>query len=168
MASIRKHREKWQVQVRRQGSKPISKTFHRKADAQAWARKMEQEADQEGILVDRRSLKTTTVSDLLDRYGREITPRKKAAKTERGLVDGLKRRSFASVNLLSATPQVFSGYRDSRLSEVSGATVRREFDILHHVFAVAMKEWGIPLSANPLATVRKPSLGSLFVFSVIR
>jgi hypothetical protein len=51
MGSSRKHREKWQVQVRRQDSKRISKTFHRKADAQAWARKMEQEADQAGILV---------------------------------------------------------------------------------------------------------------------
>ena len=157
MASIRKHRGKWQVQVRRDGSKPVSKTFHLKADAEAWARKMEQEADREGILVDRRPLKATTVDDLLARYVTDVTSRKKSAKTEAGLISQLRRRGFSQKNLMAATAAVFTEYRDKRLQEVSSASVRREFDILHHVFEVAQRDWQVPLSSNPLGEVKKPS-----------
>jgi len=37
MASIRKRGDRWQAQVRRKGSKPLSKTFKLKADAERWA-----------------------------------------------------------------------------------------------------------------------------------
>mgnify|MGYP003656504023 CR=1 FL=1 len=37
MATIRKRGDKWQVQVRRLGTTSISKSFLKKADAQAWA-----------------------------------------------------------------------------------------------------------------------------------
>ena len=157
MATVRKHRDKWQAQVRRQGCKPVSKTFHRKADAEAWARKIEQEADRDGVLVDRRPLRTTTVGDLLARYAREVTPKKKSAGTEAGLIRQLQRRSFSDESLQAASPTLFASYRDERLREVSSASVRREFDILHNVFAVAQSEWTLPLKENPVASVKKPA-----------
>lgn len=39
MATIRKRGDKYQVQVRREGCKGISKTFYQLKDAQAWARR---------------------------------------------------------------------------------------------------------------------------------
>ena len=42
MPTIRKRGHKWQVQVRRLGLRPISRSFHVLKDAQAWARHMEQ------------------------------------------------------------------------------------------------------------------------------
>ena len=45
MATIRKHRTKRQVQIRRTGIKPITKSFNRLEDAKAWARKTEVQAD---------------------------------------------------------------------------------------------------------------------------
>jgi hypothetical protein len=38
MASIRKRKGKWQVQIRRKGSGAVSRTFHVVRDAQAWAK----------------------------------------------------------------------------------------------------------------------------------
>ena len=45
MATIRRRFYKWKVQIRRTGQAPISKSFTKKPDALAWARKMEAAAD---------------------------------------------------------------------------------------------------------------------------
>jgi len=41
MASIRKFRDKWRVEIRRQGNKPMSKMFSTKGAASKWARETE-------------------------------------------------------------------------------------------------------------------------------
>ena len=60
MATIRKRLDKWQVQVRRKGFKVESRTFHRRADAEEWARHIEVEADRRGLPADRKRLQTIT------------------------------------------------------------------------------------------------------------
>jgi hypothetical protein len=45
MATIRKRGHRWQVQVRRQGYRAISRTFQSKNDALTWARQVESEVD---------------------------------------------------------------------------------------------------------------------------
>ena len=45
MATVRKRGDRWQVQVRRQGFSPTSRTFQLRADALTWARQMEAQAD---------------------------------------------------------------------------------------------------------------------------
>jgi hypothetical protein len=52
MATFRKRGDKWQVQVRLNGCPPISRSFLLKADAVAWARQTEVEADRRAIPVD--------------------------------------------------------------------------------------------------------------------
>ena len=58
MASIRKHGKRWQVQVRRQGLRPLTRTFHLKADAELWARQREAEVDRFDLPVDHRALRS--------------------------------------------------------------------------------------------------------------
>ena len=45
MATIRKHRGKWQAIVRRKGQGSASKTFHIRRDAERWARDQERKLD---------------------------------------------------------------------------------------------------------------------------
>ena len=45
MASIRRRGATWQVQVRRQGLRPLVRSFRLKADAELWARQREAEID---------------------------------------------------------------------------------------------------------------------------
>lgn len=70
MASIRYRNDKWQVQVRRYGHTPQSKSFQAKADAQRWARHVEAELDRTLIPNDPRVLNTVTVADVLSHSDR--------------------------------------------------------------------------------------------------
>nr|WP_246681686.1 site-specific integrase [Methylobacterium sp. L1A1] len=49
-----------------------------------------------------------------------------------------------------------ASYRDLRLQVVSGDAVRRELSILRHCLEVARKEWGTPLSTNPVHGIALP------------
>jgi len=51
-------------------------------------------------------------------------------------------------------------YRDERLAAgKSNNTMRVELAMLGHLFRVAIQEWGIGLTFNPVADIRKPSPG---------
>ncbi|NBJ12565.1 tyrosine-type recombinase/integrase [Microvirga arsenatis] len=156
MATIRKRGTKWQVQVRRKGSPPLSRSFLHKADAQAWARQIELQADR-GDLVPKASVLTqSTVGDLIRRYLDEVVPRKRSAKNEAAVLRAFLRHNLAQVSLAKLTSAHFTAYRDERLSVVKGATVRREFVILRHCFEIAKGEWSIPLRDNPLKSIKLP------------
>lgn len=54
----------WQAIIRRKGYEVQSATFPRKSEAEAWARKIENEMDR-GIFQDRREAETTTLRTAL-------------------------------------------------------------------------------------------------------
>jgi hypothetical protein len=67
MATIRKHREKWQVQIRRAGLAPVSKSFLELNDAKAWARLKEVQADRRELPSDPRALQQVILGALVVR-----------------------------------------------------------------------------------------------------
>ena len=67
MASIRKHWDKWQVQIRRQGSPAVSKSFINRRDADNWARQTEVQIDQKNLPHDPRQLQRNTLGELVIR-----------------------------------------------------------------------------------------------------
>ncbi len=156
MASIRNRNGKWQAQVRLHGHSPRTKSFTSKRDAERWSRQTEAELEASALRIDHRVLDRTTVSDLLDRYRREVTVTKRGAASERKRLDGFLRQSWAKKRLSKITPQTFSRYRDERLRTVKPGTVIRDLGLLRSIFEVARLEWDVPLSENPVAKVRKP------------
>jgi hypothetical protein len=56
MATIRKRGAKWQVQIRRVGVRPLSRSFNVRKDAEAWARFMEVQADRRDLPDDQKAL----------------------------------------------------------------------------------------------------------------
>src|SRR5262249_39078507 len=62
MATIRKRKHKWEVQIRRLGFRPISRSFRTSKDAQAWARYMEVQADRADLPADPKALQRTCLS----------------------------------------------------------------------------------------------------------
>jgi len=157
MASIRKRGSSWHVQIRQSGQPSLTRSFKKKPDAIAWARQTEAEIDRRGLHPSRSSLEQITVSDLLQRYSDEIVVHKRGAEAEQSLIDFLKGRKIADYSLANATPGVFRKFRDDRLKEVSGSTVRRQLAVLQHAFNVAIKEWGY--YTNPVASISKPPAG---------
>jgi hypothetical protein len=117
MATLRKRGDKWQVQVRRQGCSPISRTFQVKADALIWARQMEAQADRLDLPADHRRLKRTMVRDLLTRYHEAVTPRKRSHMSEGYALQTLGAHDIATLPLFNLSPSEVARYRDDRLKQ---------------------------------------------------
>lgn len=156
MATFRKRNGRWHVQVRRVGYASRTKSFLSKSDGRTWARQIEAEFDKTVLPSDPRVLEQITISDLLRRYEENVTRHKKGAPFERQRIRAFRAQGWASKPLSTATPQVFSQYRDDRQQQVSAGTLIRELGLLHAIFEKARQEWGFPLLENPLARVKKP------------
>lgn len=155
MASIRQRSGIWQAQVRRLGYPSEVKSFSTKAEAQAWARAIEAGMDQ-GVHQATRSARAILLSELLIRYGEQVSPTKRSWLREQQTIQFMLRHKMAAYSMDKLTPAVVANYRDERLRTVAPATIIRELSILSSVISHARKEWSLP-SDNPCALVRKPA-----------
>ena len=156
MASIRKIKSGWQVQIRKQGHQPLTKTFLYRSDAQTWAKETEAKMER-GSFRDPSLLEKTLLRDMLQRYLQEITPQKRSRRSETYCMRGLLRAPLSRLSLAQIGPQAVANYRDQRLTEVSPSTVRRELVTLSHVFTILIREWEYPFPNNPVQMIKKPS-----------
>ena len=149
MSTIRKHRGKYQVQIRRKDHRPISKTFHQLKDAQEWARWMEVQADRGGLLPIQTKQKHL-LADLVVRYKTEVTSNKKGSRDEAIVLNAFLRDPICQKTMCNVTVTDFAGYRDRRLKTISSATLKRQLNPICHMFNVARTEWGIPIKEKPV------------------
>ena len=154
MATIRKRGTRYQVQVRRKGQQPVSKSFLSRADALAWGRKAEAKADRGELMAMHSELQT--VGDLLRRYETQIASKKRAYSAERYMLSLMLRDPLAAEPLATIRSGVIAEWRDRRLARVGAGTFLRHLTVLRHVFEVARKEWGVPVPVNPTVDIRKP------------
>jgi len=143
----------WRAQVNRRGVRK-SQAFPLKAAAVAWAGRVENEV-MAGV---RGEIPNLTVKELLDKYLEEVTPTKKGHRWESIRIELLKQDKIAAVRLrVLDTPHV-SEWQVRRGKQVSGASVRRERNILSNAFQIAMDEWKW-LQKNPFKGVRRTKEG---------
>lgn len=155
MASIRKLPSgKWNVRITRKGYPLQTKSFTTRSDADKWARTIESEMDR-GCFVCRSEAEATTLGDALERYRREVTPKKKGAVREADRIGVWLQSDLAKRSIASLKSSDFAQYRDKRLAEVASNTVRLELAIVSHLFTIAAQEWNIPVT-NPVQSIRKP------------
>ncbi|KLK93940.1 integrase [Microvirga vignae] len=159
MAAIRKRGSRWEAQVRRKGYPSLTKSFDTHADAIAWARDQERAIDRAELPSNHRELKSYTVSDLLERYEREITACKRGADRERSKLRVIRSHHISKATLDKVSGAMVAQYRDTRLKTVTSGTARRELAILQHCFEVARKEWGLAIPTNPVRQITLPSPG---------
>ncbi|MDP6643301.1 MAG: tyrosine-type recombinase/integrase, partial [Rhodospirillales bacterium] len=159
MATIRKRGKAWQVQIRLAGCPPVTRTFKRKPLADAWARQQEAEIDRNGLVFNEPN-NNITVGELLIRYRDEVLPSKRGQDRECYVIRIFQRHKLSQYSLKHITPDIIREYRDERLTQVKPSTVHRQLGILQHAFAVAIREWGYPLSENPVAAISKPALNN--------
>lgn len=150
MATFEKRGKSWRVQIKRNGIRR-SGTFDTKAEASAWAAKVEAE------IIDgkRGAVLNKTFGDLLDRYAEKVSPTKRGERWEQIRIELLKRDEVARVKLPDLKPSHFAEWRDRRLKDVSAASVRREWNLLSNALNVAVREWHW-LPENPLKAVKRP------------
>jgi integrase len=141
--------------VRRKGRSPISRNFRAKSEALAWAREQELEADQRRPQ-GHKTLRAIRVADIVKRYRDEVVPRKRGADRETLTLNAFLRHPLALVVLSDVTTGMVSAYCAERLQCVQPGTLNRELDILRHAFAIARRNWDVPLAQNPFADVIRP------------
>jgi len=147
MAYIRKVASgRWQASIRRRGHS-LSKTFATKANAEAWARKTESDLEHGQLF----KSTTMTVSDLLERYEREVTEHKKGKSQEasrlRLLASELGKHSLGDL-----TAEICSRWAKSRLASVSSDTVRRDLAVLSAAIETGRVLWEIEIKGNAART----------------
>ena len=145
MASIRRRRNKYEVQVRRSGVSHISRTFHALKDAKEWARTMEVRADRRDLPVNRKILERVTLGDLLERYRDTISNKKRSGNREFFMLNTMLRNPISRRRLSELVAAHFAAYRDDRLMEIKPSSVKRELAPVRHMFEVARHEWGFPM-----------------------
>ena len=161
MASIRKRsgphgRPVWQGRIIRQGFKPQYRTFDGKAEAEAWARKVEAEMDS-GSWRDRSEGDRTMIRDAFGRYLLEFTPGKAASaqRAERNRIGQLRQSPIASVALSRLTGKDVADYIRWRQRAGAGAnTVNLDLRCLSHLYTVARSAWGMGYLVNPVPLAR--------------
>ena len=116
MASFRKRNSLWQAQVRSRSLGSVSKSFHKKSDAVAWA-KVEEAMMQTGEWRPK-DKRCSTIGDLIQKYLKKVTPQKKGAEPEtRRLKRLLKDKSLMAIKLDETKPHHFAEFRDKRLQD---------------------------------------------------
>ena len=154
MGSIRKRNGKFQAQVRREGIKPISKTFLAKKDAEVWVRGIEARIDAGEVNL--AMPKLLTLRDLLVRYADEITPQKKGKPQEIRRINRLLKDQISDTKLSKLSSASIAEFRDRRMKDgVRAAQI--DLILIRHAIKIARLEWGVELPTNPVEGVRIPN-----------
>ena len=143
MASIRKVGKRWRVEVRKYGLRE-SRYFDSKARAKAW-----------GDMVEARGRVDKPLRQALERYAEEVSVNKKGERWERVRLALLSKYPLADKSIALIDPADVAQWRDHRLKEVSGSSVRRELNLLSAVFQKAIREWQW-CDHNPVREIDRP------------
>ena len=154
MASFRKLPTGWRAEVARRGVR-MSKVFPTKAQAQSWAAKME--AD---ILAG--TLKPgadVTVKQAIDRYVRDVVPRRRGGVYERRRLLALVRLCpwLAEMRVADVRTEHMARWRDERRQSVSDASVVRESADLRTLWKHC-RAWGW-MDIDPFKELPMPTKG---------
>lgn len=150
MATYQKRGERWRAIIRKQGHRPVSKSFRTKGAAQRWAKEAEDAIESLNV-ANPRDLEAITVGDLIDRYIDEFAP----GQTKTGSLNILK-AGLGKYHLTELTPShIVAHCRTRRRRDgVSTSTQSQDVGWLGEVLRVARAFWRIPYHADPVGDAR--------------
>lgn len=154
---VYKRGKSWQAVIRTRGHETVCNTFDTEREARVWYSKTKTEM-KAGLYVSRKEEERTTLLDALARYEKEVVPTKRGQAQELSRIRIWSRWPQAARFMSNLHSKDFAEYRDSRLQEVSGNTVRHEFALMSHLYTIAIKEWGMVSLTNPVTKIRMPKL----------
>lgn len=166
MANIEKRVSKdgktsYRVKIRLKGFPSQSATFERLTDARKWIQQTET-AIREGRHFKTIEAKRHTLSELIDRYCRDVLPANpKGVAKQTALLQRWK-TEIGDHALIDVTPSLIAECRDKLAREItlrgkprSPATVNRYMAALSVAFTAAVREWGW-IEDSPMRKVTKP------------
>ena len=164
MPTIIKRESGYQCRVRIAGQPPESQVFDTKGKASAWGHAREAE-----LRAMKRGAVRATLQDAIDKYITDVCPELKSGDNAAKRLRALS-KTVGLLPVLRQLPDVtaadLSKFRDTRLEQVSIATVRKEMALIRSVLESARRDWGM-IQVNPIGDVKKPpappNRGRLFV-----
>lgn len=138
MAYIRKQRDKWRVEVERNGVRR-SAVFLTKAEARDWGAKEEAAL----LAIKHGAFPARTLGEACDEYVEKVSAKKAGERFERLRLESFKRDfpALAKKVISKVTTADMAAWRDKRLETVTPGSVQREINLLSHVFTKARNEW---------------------------
>lgn len=114
-----------------------------------------------GVYLSRAGSERMTVEAALDRYLSEVTPTKKATpQRSEGVIAKHLISILGKYSMAAVTGELAASYRVQRIAGgKANNTVRIELAMLSNLFTIAIQEWGLGLTYNPVTNIRKPSPG---------
>jgi len=154
VATYRKRNGKWQAIVRHKTIGTTSRSFHTKQAAIKWVLGVEEQLEAGTF----GTLRPThiTLGELLERYSCEVTPAKRGATTELRRLQRLIRDPVSGLRASQLTSQAIAAYRDRRILD-GRRTCHYDLILIRHCLKIAMNEWGLMLSSNPVDRVKMPT-----------
>ena len=136
------------VRIRMKGHPEAAASFERLTDARIWASTTETEM-REGRYIKTNEAQKHSLSDLVERYIREVLPGKPNVSNDYAFQLEWWKTQIGDVLLSELTPVLISEYRDLlskkitfRKTQISHATVNRYLAALSTAISTAINEWG--------------------------
>jgi integrase len=154
MATITLRGTKWQVKIRRKGQPSLSATFTSQEAATRWAEEHERGATTK--LIDT----GPTVGDLFRKYIAHPMPDKRSSEWDRRTLQRLlkRERKLCSIPAAELNKSHLAEWRDRRITEVLGSSVGRELDAISAAYRIAIDEWNMGITVDPVRGFRRPKL----------
>lgn len=153
MASIRKRNGKYQAQFKHRGYYR-AKTFDRIADARDWIQEEYQRVA--GEFNFSRKVRPRNTAEILSRYLNDITPTKRGFASESTVIKMLLKEHWVNIPLDNLCMTHITAYRDTRLSRVTPATFKRQFNVVKSACKLAEDEWNLETPLTLLKRLRYP------------
>jgi len=154
MASIRKKNGSWVAEIRKKGHKSISKSFPNKGLAKEWATKTEADMNADKF-VDKRSLSTNTVEQLINEYTTKFSKIKPFGKNKKAVLEALK-REFNTLKVSELTEERLMQFVNDRLdSGAGGVTISIDLSYLATVYRAAKQLFKMPVDLDIFTAVRQ-------------
>ena len=136
------------VRIRMKGHPEDTASFERLTDARIWA-SITETAMREGRYIKTKEAQKHSLSDLVERYIREVLPGKPNVSSDYAFQLEWWKTQIGDVLLSELTPVLISEYRDLlskkitfRKTQISHATVNRYLAALSTAISTAINEWG--------------------------
>jgi len=153
VATFRRRKNKWQAIVRHKDIGVVAKTFQSKTLAVKWASE-----EHERIVHNSSSsleIAKVNLGQLLLRYSSEVTVLKKGAVTEKRRLNRLINDPISTLTLDKLSSSAIAAFRDRRLPD-GARTAHYDLTLIRHCLKIAIHEWGLMLSSNPVDFIKMP------------
>ena len=154
MSTIRKHRKKWQVLIRRKDHPQVSKCFVSKEAAREWARETEVNIEK-GLYANLTEAHKTTLGELLEQYRDNVSSRKKGFDSERHRINKLCRHKICHSTLSKLTKLRVLKFRDEWVTTHNPSTCNKYVSLISMALSYAMDDLDIYLPHNVCRNIKR-------------